>query len=105
MSNVLIDDTELSDEELLKLLLEEVHSGGFDGYLSYNSQYFERTLKIAENRRMTLLSKQLKRIKSMFPYNTVPNNAIDIIEENNLNFDDEDEMFYSSVCFEFHEVK
>lgn len=94
-------DEELTDGELLNLLLEEVHSGGYDAYLSYNSQYFNRTLKIAENRKMNSLVEQLKRIKSKFPNNTVPNNAINIIEDSNLNFDDEDELFYSNVCFEF----
>lgn len=99
------DDKSLSDDELLDLLLEEVHSGGYDAYLSYNGQHLERTLKIAESRHMNALAEQLKRIKSKFPNNTVSDHPIDIIEKKNLNFDDEDELFYSTVCFEFDKEK
>lgn len=99
------NDKELSDEDLLELLLKEVHSGGYDAYLSYNGQYFERTLKIAETKNMNSLVEQLQRIKSKFPNDTVPNNAIDIIENSKLSFNDEDELFYSTVCFEFDKIK
>lgn len=50
---------------------------------------------------MNALAEQLKRIKSKFPNNTVSDHPTDIIEKKNLNFDDEDELFYSTVCFEF----
>ena len=98
-------DEELSDDELLELLLEEVHSGGYNSYLSYYSKYFDRTLNLAKNRKMELLVQQLERIQSKFPNNAVPYNAIDVIESNRLKFDSEDELFYSTVCFEFDSVK
>lgn len=98
-------EEELSDDDLLELLLEEVHSGGYESYLSNYSKYFDRTLKLAKKRKMTLLAKQLERIKSKFPNNAVPYNAIDVIESNRLKFDSEDELFYSTVCFEFDSVK
>lgn len=94
----------LSDDDLLKLLLEEVHSGGYGSYLSYNSKHFESTLAAAEKRKMTALTEQLKRIKAQFPNVEIPINSIDvddIIENNNLNFDDEDELFYSQICSTF----
>lgn len=93
-------DRELSDDELLELLTQEVHSGGYDAYLSYNAEYFNRTLKIAKDRNLKQLVQQLERIQSKFPDNSVPNNAYYIIENQQLSFDDEDEIFYNSVCFE-----
>lgn len=98
-------EEELSDNDLLELLLQEVHSGGYESYLSNYSKYFDRTLKLAKKRKMTLLAKQLERIKSKFPNNAVHDNAVDVIENNGLNFDSEDELFYNTVCFEFDSVK
>lgn len=95
------DSDELSDDELMDLFLEEVHSGGYDAYLSYNAEHFERTLEIAKARKLNGLAKQLERIKAKFPNNEVPENADEIIEKLNLNFDDEDELFYSQICNEF----
>lgn len=98
-------EEELSDDDLLELLLEEVHSGGYNAYLSYYSKYFDRTLNLAKNRKMELLVQQLERIQSKFPNNVVPDNAVNIIESNSLNFDSEDELFYNKICFEFDSVK
>lgn len=95
------DEEDMSDDELMELLLEEVHSGGYDAYLSYNGEHFKRTLKIAKKRKMIGLTKQLQRIKSKFPDGTIDDDAEEIIEEYNLNFDDEDELFYSEICHEF----
>lgn len=99
------DNTKIpSDDDLLKLLSEEVHSGGYSSYLLYNSKHFESTLAVAEKRKMTALTEQLKRIKAQFPKGEIPLNSIDvddIIENNNLNFDDEDELFYTAIYAEF----
>ena len=99
------EEEELSDNALLKLILSEVHSGGYDAFLSGYSMYFDRDLSLARSRKMTLLSRQLERIQSKFPNNVVPNNAADAIDKYALSFDYEDELFYSSICFEFESVK
>ena len=98
------DEEFITDDELLRLLLEEVHSGGYSSYLSYNSAYFERTLEIAKERKMKALFQQLERIKSKFPNSAIPNDSsiIDaVLEKNSLYFDEEDELFYSSIYAEF----
>lgn len=93
-------NTDLTDDELLDLLLEEVHSGGYDAYLSYNNEHFEDTLKAAKRKGINSLVEQMERIKAMFPKGKIPANVIDSIEENNLNFDDEDELFYTKICLD-----
>ena len=98
------DNEVLTDDELLRLLLEEVHSGGYSSYLSYNSEHFERTLEIAKERKMNALVQQLERIKSKFPNAAIPKDSsiIDtVLEENSSYFDEEDELFYSSIYSEF----
>ncbi|MDE5604893.1 MAG: hypothetical protein K2I73_04840 [Eubacterium sp.] len=94
----------ITDDELLCLLLEEVHSGGYSSYLSYNSAYFECTLEIAKKRKMNALVQQLERIKAKFPNSAIPkdSSAIDaVLEKNSSYFDEEDELFYSSIYAEF----
>jgi len=90
----------LSEQELLELLLEEVGSGGFDAYLSYNSNYFYDTLTASETQNKPLTAALLREIEKKFPNGKVPHTpseAENFIMDNHLDFEKEDEYFYETV--------
>lgn len=97
-------DENLTDDALLELLLEEVNSGGFDAYLCYNGEHFGRTYDVVKASDMPLTLDVLDRVKGKFPQGEVPESAdaiSDLIDDNALNFDDEDDFFCNTAVKEF----
>lgn len=79
----------------------EINSGGFDSYLNYCGTHFEKAyaalMDIAALRVLPILDD----VRNKFPKKRIPKNedalqkAMDILEENDVNFDTNDELFYS----------
>ena len=81
----------------------EVNSGGFEGYLYYHGIHFSKACqafgRIGAERMLQLMN----RIQCKFPRNCVPKaenaiqNAMDRMDEDGIDFNDEDEIYYSSA--------
>lgn len=81
----------------------EVNSGGFEGYLYYHGFHFTKAYqsfgRIGADQMLLLMD----RIKCKFPRSCIPKSeeaiqaVMDRMEEDGIDFDDEDEIYYSSV--------
>ena len=81
----------------------EVNSGGFEGYLYYHGIHFTKAYqsfgRIGADQMLLLMD----RIKCKFPRSCIPKsekaiqNVMDRMEEDGIDFDDEDEIYYSSA--------
>lgn len=81
----------------------EVNSGGWEGYLYYHGTHFAKACKVFEEigtNQMVLLMTQ---IQNKFPCGRIPKsevaiqNVMDRMEEDGIDFDDKDEIYYSSA--------
>lgn len=83
-------------------LCSEVNSGGFGGYLYYNGHHFNNTCKSLEKIKATEMISLMENIKTKFPKKIIPEtiisiqNAIDSLEENGIDFEAEDSLFYDT---------
>ena len=81
----------------------EVNSGGFEGYLYYHGIHFTKAYqsfgRIGADQMLLLMD----RIKCKFPRSCIPKseeaiqNVMDRMEEDGIDFNDEDKFYYSSV--------
>ncbi len=82
-------------------LCVEVNSGGFDSYLYYHGLHFENALKALEAISAFDCLEILNCVKKKFPQKLIPKNekalqdTIDSMEEKNINFEEEENLFYS----------
>lgn len=81
----------------------EVNSGGFEGYLYYHGTHFVKAHQIFAQigaKQMLTLTDRLQR---KFPHGCVPKsakaiqNAMDQLESDGIDFEEEDELYYSSA--------
>lgn len=83
-------------------LCSEVNSGGFDSYLYYHGQHFEKACGALENISALETLKILDFVRAKFPKSRIPKSeeklqdTMDILAEKGVDFEREDELFYSS---------
>lgn len=88
------------------VLLSEVHSGGFEAFLSYNGHRFEQTKAAIEAMGAEKTLKLMDKIQSKFPKTKIPkkqesiNKVLEKLEQQNITFDTEDEFFYTKASNE-----
>ncbi|MBQ8834249.1 MAG: DUF4375 domain-containing protein [Oscillospiraceae bacterium] len=81
----------------------EVNSGGFEGYLYYHGTHFAKVYQVFSQIGAEQMVQLMERIQCKFPRGRVPKseeaiqNAMDRLEEKGIDFEDEDELYYSSV--------
>lgn len=81
----------------------EVNSGGFEGYLYYHGTHFVKAYKIFEQICADQMVRLMAQIQRKFPSGRIPKseaaiqNVMDCMEEDGIDFDDEDEIYYSSA--------
>ena len=81
----------------------EVNSGGFEGYLYYHGTHFAKARKVFEQIGADQMLHLMVQIQNKFPSGRIPKskeaiqNAMDRMEENGIDFNDEDEIYYSSA--------
>lgn len=82
-------------------LCVEVNSGGFDSYLYYHGAHFEKAYTALKDITALEVLPILDNVRNKFPKSRIPKNedalqnAMDVLEENGIDFDSEDEHFYS----------
>ncbi len=82
-------------------LCVEVNSGGFDSYLYYHGTHFGKAYTALEDIAALGMLPILDDVRNKFPKHRIPNNEdalqneMDILEEKGIDFDSEDEYFYS----------
>ncbi len=85
------------------LVLTEVNSDGFSGYLYYNGNRFPNAVKAFEEINSQKMLDLMTSVQNKFPSNKVPKsiesiqNKIDKMEENGVDFEEEDEIFYNDA--------
>lgn len=81
----------------------EVNSGGFQGYLYYHGTHFAKACQAFGQIGAEQMLRLMDRIPRKFPRSRVPKsetaiqNVLDRMEDDGINFDDEDEIYYSSA--------
>lgn len=81
----------------------EVNSGGFDGYLYYHGTHFAKAWQAFAQIGADQMVSLIERIQSKFPRGRVPKseqaiqNAMDKLEDRGVDFEDEDEIYYTSA--------
>ena len=86
---------------LVDELWAEVNSGGFDSYLYYNGTHFEKAHDALECISAFGVLSILDNVRSKFPKSRIPQkeealqNAMDALEKKGIDFEAEDESFYS----------
>lgn len=84
-------------------LCEEVNSGGFSNYLYYYGNHFEKVKISLESIGAEKTIELLTAIENKFPRKKVPKNMdsiqnnLDKMEEKNIDFETEDEQYYTSI--------
>lgn len=84
-------------------LLMEVNSGGFESYLYYYGMNFDKAYKASDIMNMEGLKTLLTKVKDQFPKSKIPkkiDKIQDIMDENDLDFEDIDEIFYNETVKE-----
>ncbi len=82
-------------------LCVEVNSGGFDSYLYYYGTHFEKAYTALKDIAALGMLPILDDIRNKFPQSRIPKNedtlqnAMEVLEEKGIDFDSEDERFYS----------
>ena len=85
------------------LVLTEVNSDGFSGYLYYYGNRFPNAVKAFQEINSPEMLDLMSRVQNKFPANKVLKNIesiqnkIDKMEENEIDFEDEDEIFYNDA--------
>lgn len=83
-------------------LCAEVNSGGFKGYLYYHGLHFENAYNALESINALGVLQILNAIREKFPKKRIPQNeeslqnTIDFMEEKGIDFEAEEERFYST---------
>lgn len=81
----------------------EINSGGFEGYLYYHGTHFTKACKVFEQISADQMVRLMAQIQNKFPGGRIPKseeaiqNAMDRMEEDGIDFNDEDEIYYSSA--------
>lgn len=81
----------------------EVNSGGFEGYLYYHGTHFTKACKVFEQISAEQMVRLMAQIQNKFPSGHIPKseeaiqNVMDRMEEDGIDFDDEDEIYYTSA--------
>lgn len=81
----------------------EVNSGGFAGYLYYHGTHFTKAYQAFGQIGAEQMLRLMAQIQSKFPHSRVPKsaeaiqNTMDRLEEKGIDFEDEDEIYYSSA--------
>lgn len=81
----------------------EINSGGFEGYLYYHGTHFTKACKVFEQIRADQMVHLMAQIQNKFPSGRIPKsegaiqNAMDCMEDDGIDFDDEDKIYYSSA--------
>lgn len=81
----------------------EVNSGGFEGYLYYYGTHFAKACQAFVEIGAREMVSLTERLQSKFPQQRVPKteeairNAMDKLEDNGVDFEDEDETYYTSA--------
>lgn len=82
-------------------LCVEVNSGGFDSYLYYRGTHFEKAYAALKDIAALRTLPILDDVRNKFPKKRIPRNVealqnvMDILEEKDIDFESEDEHFYS----------
>lgn len=90
-------------------LCEEVNSGGFSNYLYYYGNHFEKVKTALETIGATKVVELLSEIEEKFPRKKIPKsidsiqNNLDKMEEKGIDFETEDEKYYSETEMELLE--
>lgn len=90
-------------------LCEEVNSGGFSNYLYYYGNHFEKVKTALEIIGATKVVELLSEIEEKFPRKKIPKsidsiqNNLDKMEEKGIDFETEDEKYYSETEMEILE--
>ncbi|MBE6801161.1 MAG: DUF4375 domain-containing protein [Ruminococcaceae bacterium] len=85
------------------LVLTEVNSDGFSGYLYYNGNRFPNAVKAFEEINSPKMLGLMTSVQNKFPSKKVPKsiesiqNKIDKMEEKDIDFEEEDEIFYNDA--------
>jgi len=85
------------------LVLTEVNSDGFSGYLYYYGNRFPNAIKAFEEINSPKMLGLMRSVQNKFPTKKVPKsiesiqNKIDKMEEKEIDFEDEDELFYNDA--------
>lgn len=89
-------------------LWTEVNSGGFENYLYYYGIHFEKAYQALETLSASGVLSILDSLRKKFPKNSIPKreeplqNMLDDMEERGVDFEKEDERFYSVGEKELH---
>lgn len=81
----------------------EVNSGGWEGYLYYHGTHFAKACQAFEQIGAEQMVRLAEQVRGKFPRGKVPKseeaiqNAMDRLEEQGVDFEDEDERYYSSA--------
>ena len=81
----------------------EVNSGGWEGYLYYHGTHFAKACQAFEQIGAEQMVRLAEQVRGKFPRGKVPKseeaiqNAMDRLEEQGVDFEDEDECYYSSA--------
>ena len=81
-------------------LCVEVNSGGFDGYLYDHGTHFEKAYKAMQQIAAPGVLSIMDAVREKFPGKRIPKNedalqnALDVMEEKNVDFENEEELFY-----------
>lgn len=84
-------------------LCMEVNSGGFEGYLYYHGTHFEKAYKAISDMNAPSVIALLDAVRAKFPKNRIPKsedaiqNAMDKLEDQEVDFEDQDDSYYSGV--------
>lgn len=85
------------------LVLTQVNSDGFSGYLYYNGNRFTNAVKAFEEIGSPKMVELMTSVQNKFPSQKIPKslesiqNKIDKMEEKEIDFEDEDEIFYNDA--------
>lgn len=81
----------------------EVNSGGFEGYLYYHGIHFAKACQSFAHIGAAQMVSLMERIQNKFPRGRVPKseesiqNTMDKLEDNGVDFEDEDKIYYTSA--------
>lgn len=84
-------------------LCMEVNSGGFQGYLYYHGTHFDKAYKAISEINAPNVTALLDSVRAEFPRTRIPKsedaiqNAIDKLEDKGINFEDQDDTYYTSA--------
>lgn len=84
-------------------LCSEINSGGFDGYLYYHGLHFEKAYQAFEAMGAPQMLQLMDVVRAKFPRQRIPKseeslqNAMDAMEEQGIDFEAEDNIYYKTT--------